>query len=180
MSEGGTKLTKSKNEAAAKLERPNTRGDPRMLVGIFGLYRRLLNLYDMEIRSWIYILSRKPQLGTLYQKEEMKMMQNIWTPDVQRLMERLKKDILSGPTLARPDQSRRFYIDTDRPKDRMGEVLLQKGYSLEARKAEAQEKSGGKCEFDNFLEGIRLRKLSFIQIPMVSTLEKSRHIFEGE
>ena len=55
-------------------------------------------------------------------------------------MEQLKKNILSGPTLARPDYSRRFYINIDWSKDGMGAVLPQADVSEEARKPEAQEK----------------------------------------
>ena len=35
-------------------------------------------------------------------------------------------------------------------------VILKEYDSMEARKAEAQEKGGGKCEFDNSLEGMHL------------------------
>ena len=87
------------------------------------------------------------------------MIHKPWNPEDQRLMERLNKDILSGPTLARPDPSRRFYIKIDWSKDKMGAVLLQADVSKEAIKPEAQEKDGGKCEFDNSLEGMRLRPI---------------------
>ena len=52
-------------------------------------------------------------------------MHNLWNPDDQRLLELLKKYILSGPTLARPDPYIRFYTKKDWSKDVMGEVLLQ-------------------------------------------------------
>ena len=44
----------------------------------------------------------------------------------------------------------------------MGVVLLQADISEEAKKSEAQENSGGKCEFDKSLGGMRLRPISFI------------------
>ena len=53
------------------------------------------------------------------------MMQNLWNPEDQGLLERLKKDILSGPTLSRPDPARMFYIRTDCSKYGMVAVLLQ-------------------------------------------------------
>ena len=81
-----------------------------MLIGLFGLYSQFLSLYELDIRPWRYILSKQPQPGALSQKEEMELMQNIWSIEDQRLLERLKKDILSGPTLAIPDPYRRFYI----------------------------------------------------------------------
>ena len=42
-----------------------------------------------------------------------------------KVMEMLKEDILSGPTLARLDPYRIFYIKTDWSKVVMGQVLLQ-------------------------------------------------------
>ena len=71
-----------------------------MIIGIFGFYRKFLPLYDLDIIPWRYILSNHPESGTLSQKEEMEIMQNPWNPEGQRLLERLMKDILSGPTLA--------------------------------------------------------------------------------
>ena len=62
----------------------------------------------------------------------------------------------------------------------MGAVLLQADVSEEARKSEAQEKDGVKCEFDKYLEGMRLRPIYFILRSTVLPLEKSRHNFVGE
>ena len=75
------------------------------------------------------------QPGTLSQNEKTELMQNLWNQDYQRLLEGLKKDILSGPTLARPYPSRRFYINTDWYMVRMGAVLLQVNVSEEAIKS---------------------------------------------
>ena len=44
-------------------------------------------------------------------------------------MERSKKDILSGPTLSRPDPSKRLYIKTYWFKDGMVAVLMQSDVS---------------------------------------------------
>ena len=54
------------------------------------------------------------------------------------LMERLKKDILLGLTLERPDPSRRFLIKIDWSKDGMVVVLLQADVSEEAINIAAQ------------------------------------------
>ena len=94
-------------------------------------------------------------------------------------MERLKKEILSGPNLERPEPSRSFYIKTDWSKDEMGAVIFQADVSEEARKEEAQEKSGGKCKFEKSLEVMCLRPISFISISTVSPLENSRCNFVG-
>ena len=97
-------------------------------------------------------------------------MQNLWNTEKQWLLERLKKEILSGSTLARPDPYRKLYIKTDWYKDGMGAVLLQAYVSEESRKSEAQEKAGGKCEFEKFLGGIRLRTIYLISISIALSL----------
>ena len=90
---GGTQPAQSKNEAFDKLEKPNTWGDFRMLVGIFGLYSQFLPLYKLDIRPWRYILSNQNQPGILSRKEEMELMQNTWNPEDQSLVELLNKYI---------------------------------------------------------------------------------------
>ena len=57
----------------------------------------------------------------------------------------------------------------------MGAVLKWSDVLLEAIKSGAQEKYGGKCEFDNSLEGMSLRPISFIPISKVTPLENSIH-----
>ena len=107
-------------------------------------------------------------------------MHNLFNTEEQRFLEKLNKDILSGPTLVRPYPSRMFYIKTYWSKDVMVAVLLKADVSEEARNPEEQEKSGGKCEFENSLEGMRLRPIYFISRSTVLPLEKSRHSFVGE
>ena len=97
MASGGTQPAQSKNEAFEKLERPNTLADLCMLIGIFGFYSQFLPLYDLDIKPWRYNLLNQPQPGTLSQKEEMELMQNLWNPEDQRLLERLKKYIFQDP-----------------------------------------------------------------------------------
>ena len=84
------------------------------------------------------------------------MMQNLCNLSDQRLLEQLKKEILSVPNLAIPDPSRRFYIKTDWSKYGMGAVILQADVSAETRRSEAQENYGVKREFENSLERMRL------------------------
>ena len=48
------------------------------------------------------------------------------------------------------------------------------------KKPEAQENNGGKYEFEKFLEGMRLRPISFISKSAVSPLENSGHRFVRE
>ena len=54
----GTQTARSKNEAIVNLERPNTWGDLCMIIGVFQFYSQFLPLYELEIRHWIYILSK--------------------------------------------------------------------------------------------------------------------------
>ena len=110
----------------------------------------------------------------------MELMQNLLTPEDQRLMERLNEDIMEGPMLAIRDPYRIFYINTDWSKDGMGVVLIKSDDSVEAINSEAQEKVGENCEFDKSLEVIHLRPISFVSVSTVSPLEKSRYIFLGE
>ena len=107
-------------------------------------------------------------------------MQNLWNPKHQRLIEWLKKEILSGPTLSILDLSRRFYIRTDWSKDGMGAVLMQSDVSEEARKPEAQEKEVRKYEFLKSLEVMRLQPLYFISGSTLLPLTKSRQNFVVE
>ena len=104
----------------------------------------------------------QPQLGTLSKKDYMELIQNLWTPDDQRLLGLISKDIVSRPTLERPDPYLRFYIKTYWSKDGMEEVIMQVDNSLEAINSEAQENDGGNCKLDKSPEGMRLRPISFI------------------
>ena len=88
-----------------------------MLIGILGFYMQFLSLSELWIRPWRYILSKNPQPVIIYQKEYMEMMQKLCTPESQRLLERLKEDIVSVPTLTWLDPYQRFDIDTDWSKD---------------------------------------------------------------
>ena len=69
-------------------------------------------------------LSKNTQSGKISQKEDMGLIQNLWRPWYQILLERLKEGILSGPTVGIPYPSPRFYIKMDWYKDVMGAVLM--------------------------------------------------------
>ena len=88
-------------------------------------------------------MSNHNKLETLYKKKDMILIQNLRNTEYHRLPEHLKKNILLGSNLSRPDPYRRFYIKTDWSKDGMGVVILQADISAESRKSEAQEKDGG-------------------------------------
>ena len=56
-----------------------------MLIGIFGFYIQIFTLYEIDIRPWIYIFSKKPKLGTISQKEDMELVHSLWTPEEESL-----------------------------------------------------------------------------------------------
>ena len=70
----------------------------------------------------------------------MKLIQKKCNSEDQRLLELLKKDILSRTTLARPGPCIRFYIKIDSSKDGMGSALLKSDDSEKARNLEARKK----------------------------------------
>ena len=84
-----------------------------------------------------FTLLKQPQPGILSQKKDMELIQKLWTPQDQRLLERLEKDIRAGPTLAITDPHPKFYIKTDWYKDVMEVALLKVEESAEARKLES-------------------------------------------
>ena len=95
------------------------------------------------------------------------------------MLYQLKTNIVSVNTIERLYPFQWFYINTEWQNSVMVVVLLQEDESVEAINSDEQEKDGGKCKFDNSLEGIRLRPISFISRLNVSPLEKSRILWEG-
>ena len=65
-----------------------------MIIGIFELYIQLLPIYELYIIPWSYILLKQSQPGTLYQEEDMELMQSLCNIEGEKLLERLNKDIL--------------------------------------------------------------------------------------
>ena len=59
-------------------------------------------------------------------------------------------------------------------------MLFQSYVSDEVKKQRHKKRRFGKCEFDKYLEGMRLRPIYFISRSTVFPLENSRHIFLGE
>ena len=141
-----------------------------MLIGIFVLYIQFSPLYDLDIIPWRYILLNKLQPGTLSQKEYTELMHNLWNIEDQRLLEWLKKDILSGTNLSRPDPSIRLYINTDWSKDGMGAVLLQSYVSTEARNLEAKKRMAESINFTSpYRRNVSMTNLFHININGVVT-----------
>ena len=65
---------------------------------------------------------------------------------VPKVLKMLNECIVSETTIAIPDTSRMFYINTDWSKDGIREVLMQVYDSVEEGNPEEQEKACAKCE----------------------------------
>ena len=52
-------------------------GRPRILIEFFRFYIQFFTLYELYIRLLRYILSNQSQPGTIFQKKEMELMQNL-------------------------------------------------------------------------------------------------------
>ena len=84
-----------------------------MLIGCFGFYSRWLPLYELEIAPWRAIVAKQPKPGTCSVAEEEELMSKLWGETEEKLLQKLKQDIVSGPVLARLNSNRRFYLKTD-------------------------------------------------------------------
>lgn len=177
----GNSPARSKFAAFEKLERPATWADLRMLIGVFGFYSKHLPLYELCITPWRQVLAAQPGAEAATHRQERKRMAELWTDECEALLTDMKRQVLAGPVLARPDPRRRFYLKTDWSKDGMGAVLLQADDSEEARAAEEREKHGGRCEFDCSASGLCLRPIAFIsRKTQTGLLERSSHSYVGE
>jgi hypothetical protein len=177
MTEGNTPA-ESKYEAIEKLTKPNLFSDLRMLTGLLGFYRAWIALFEVRVKPWREHSKKAPTPGTADKTEEAKILKELWNKSDDELLTKLKKDILDGPVMKRPDPNRRYYLKTDWSADAQGAVLLQAGCSKEEEDAMMREVAGGKCEFDKTVNGLRLRPISFISMRRRDT--SSRHSFVGE
>ena len=94
------------------------------------------------------MIKNKAKPGTETVEEEKKTVANLWEPQDDTTLFRLKKSILDGPVLKRPNSNRRFYLKTDWSSNAMGAVLLQADLTEEAEESMWREIQGEKCQFD--------------------------------
>jgi hypothetical protein len=174
----GNSPAESKYEAIEKLTKPKLFSDIRMLTGLLGFYRAWIALFEVRIKPWREHSKKAPTPGSAEKSEEAKILAELWSDSDDKLLQQLKRDILDGPVMKRPDPNRRFYLKTDWSAEAQGAVLLQAGCSTEEEDAMMREVKGGKCEFDKTVNGLRLRPIAFIS--MRRKLTSSRHSFVGE
>ena len=175
----GNAPAKSKDDAFAKLEKPQLFTDLNMLIGCFGFYQEHLPLFEHRIKQWRELQKLRPVTGTP-KEEERRILQEAWSESDDKLLSELKAAILSQPILRRPDSTLRFYLKTDWSKDAMGAALLQpareQAAAIEAMVHEIETK---KCVFDLTKSGIRLFPIAFIS-RRTSEPERSYHSYVGE
>ena len=171
----GNKPAESKLQAFLDLPAPRTWHDLRMIIGAFGFYGKWIPNYELVILPWRDLLAQQPDHG-----KEIITLDKIWKKEHQDLLDRLKRLIVGGPLLQRPDFDRRLYLKTDWSKDGVGVALLQAEDTPEARAAEEREDGGGPCEFDRSVSGLRLRPIAFFSRKTTSKSEQSLHSFVGE
>jgi hypothetical protein len=177
----GNRPAKSKDEAFEKLEPPKSYSDLRALIGFFGFYQEWIPLYEFRLGPWRTKIKEAPPPGVTPKKEEAETMRRNWTKNDQDLFNELKKEIREGPILARPDDSKRFYLKTDWCKDGGAAALCQRGDNEEAINAEQREIDGGPCEFDLAMTGkLRLRPNKFISRRVTKQSERGYHSYVGE
>ena len=143
----GNRPAASKYAAISALGSPKVTEDLYMLIGLFGFYRKYIPLFEGKVARWRSLLAKARAPGN-----DVKIT-TLWETQDDKLLQELNELILSGPVLARPDFSRRFYLKTDWSKEKMGAVLCQAEDTPKAREAEALETKGGKCKFDTTLSG---------------------------
>jgi hypothetical protein len=168
----GNAPASSKYGAIKKLSRPRTFGDLHMLIGLFVWYHPWIPWFEDRVAPWRNILKKKPPVDTP-KPEEAKLMESLWKPQHNALLEEFKLSILSGPVLKRPDWDRPFYVKTDWSSRAKGGVLCQPDCSPEAEVAIKRELEGADSEFDKTISGLRLRPLRFIS--KVNTASEQHH-----
>ena len=175
----GNSPARSKFPAFEKLPPPETWADLRILIGMFGFYQEFIPLFQTRIAPWRKLQVGQPLPGQLTAETERSFFKGFWLPEHQQLLDELKKELLSGLLLARPNHNRRFYVKTDWSKMAMGAILLQARDDDDSVLAEKLEAQGGPCFFELQTYGIRLRAVSCIS--RANTLaEQSYHSHTGE
>jgi hypothetical protein len=182
----------TKNDTITNLKRPTLFTDLRMLIGFIGFYRNWMPLYETRLNPWRHILKQAPAPGACSKEDEAELMAKLWNADDRtadekfaeygetndKLLESLKREVLAGPTLKRPNPNRRFYVKTDWSAWAQGAVLLQADVSEEVEAAMWKEIHGGQCKFDKAIEGLRLRPIK--SISQVRKEKSARHSFVVE
>ena len=79
-----------------------------MLIGMFGFYAAWIPWYEVRILPWRKLLKLAPDPATSEEGNRAPIGPR-WTTEHNNILETLKREVLSGPVLARPDWSKQFY-----------------------------------------------------------------------
>jgi hypothetical protein len=175
----GNSPATSKFEALRNLPPPTTWSELRRAIGFLGFYQQWIQQFELRLGPFRKLQHRQPLPGELSLEEEQSFFKGFWLPEHTKLLRELIEDVIEGPSLQRPDASRRFYVKTDWSKDGIGAVLLQADASDESKLAEDIESQGGPCSFDLTRSGLRLRPISFLS-RKTTPAEQSYHSYVGE
>ena len=107
------KPTTEKVENIIRLSAPSTKKEVRKLLGTIGFYKKYISDYS-TITAPITDLLKGPKKSPI-----------VWTPDCQKALERLQREMSRGPVLKLPDMEKEFVVRTDASATGVGGVLLQ-------------------------------------------------------
>ena len=175
----GNRPARSKMQALEDLKTqiPKTLTDLRQLIGLIGFYQDWIANYELRIGRWRQHI--KALKGTQPTENEVQL-SGTWQEEDQKLLIELLDELITRPTLARPDYTRRFYLKTDWCRLGMAAVLLQADPDdADARQREHNETSGQACDFDKHMHKLRLRPIAFSS-RKCSESEGGLHSYSGE
>ena len=176
----GNRPARSKMQALVDLkdQAPKTLTDLRQLIGLIGFYQDWIANYELRIGRWRQHI--KKLKGTKPTESEIPMALE-WVQEDQQLLNKLLDELITRPTLARPDYTRRFYLKTDWCRLGMAAVLLQADPDDdEAKQNELQEANKTKpCNFDKHMHQLRLRPIAFSS-RKCNEGEGTMHSYTGE
>ena len=176
----GNRPARSKMQALNDLkdQSPKTLTDLRQLIGLIGFYQDWIANYELRIGRWRQHI--KQLKGTQATEGEIQL-DTTWTNQDQELLKELLDELISRPTLARPDYTRRFYLKTDWCRLGMAAVLLQADpndpHAHEKESNEANKTQA--CAFDKPMHKLRLRPIAFSS-RKCSENEGGLHSYTGE
>ncbi|KAI2511600.1 hypothetical protein MHU86_2854 [Fragilaria crotonensis] len=176
----GNRPARSKMQALEDLKNqiPNTLTDLRQVIGLIGFYQDWIANYELRIGRWRQHI--KKLKGTRPTENEISLATE-WTHVDTELLNELLDELMTRPTLARPDYTRRFYLKTDWCRLGMAAVLLQADPNDEvAKQHETQEATQGRqCSFDKHMHRLRLRPIAFSS-RKCNENESAMHSYTGE
>ena len=176
----GNRPARSKMQALEELKAqpPRSVTDLRQLIGLVGFYQDWIANYELRIGRWRQHIKALKTSGTM--ESDIKL-DNVWSNEDDDIMRDLLEELMSRPTLARPDYTRRFYLKTDWCRLGMAAVLLQADpKDKDARTHEDQEtQRSEQCKFDKHMHQLRLRPIAFAS-RKCSEAEGTMHSFTGE